>query len=515
MAVDIYDDLLKIKVGPGDGFFPRGEVEKFWTDDNDKKLRSILEEDSIEYAKKNLLKTVSLLILSGAPNVAHTIRKMVEDGKPLDAELDKINPTDPYLSLAPTSTSTVNHQALFQYFRPMFTAPVLTEDEDLTLKIGQIMPLVDVNEEPSPGNPSPGNPSPEDPGPRVEVIGRGMSGVIMAYKIPRGHLKRNGELNQEEVPVAKKTYITSSITHQRELSVLKEIRTLLMENRNVQICPPICLVTDGSGVHSLSLRARCQLGDKLEELQRSYNGSLNEGRLMDSIRQMKGIAGAVKFLHEAEPYPSDMCYCHMDIAPRNILIFGLPSDILSVGDWKLIDFGITKYSQKKKWRTSGGDRDGGTPRVTITVGTYLIPVHSAHQPPEIVENNIKRSAQLGDPITVMGRGSDIWSLACVFAQVLAANLGELNKLDDCKKSFYEKETRSCISSGYRRHSAFDQWLKKLPKEGESMDILTSCRNLIKGMTHIQRIRRLKATQVLERMEKFPGLDGSSSANAPS
>lgn len=209
----------------------------------------------------------------------------------------------------------------------------------------------------------------------------------------------------------------------------------------------------------------------------------------------------------------------MDIKPENILVFD--SAFSNVGTWKLIDFGITTISEKKRRWTEGGAREKGSIKhVTVTVGTTPKSMASRYQPPEI-NSNIDILGN-GEGSKYMGRGSDMWSLACVFAEVVAANMGELNLLNQNLTDYFYTRipvvwsySALPIHLRYRRHHIFNDWLERLRKQGDSQPSLKICHELIDEMTDIERIRRLKSQQVSERLREFCQRSVQSLANKPS
>ncbi|KAI0547202.1 kinase-like domain-containing protein [Xylaria curta] len=466
------------------GIIPVGGLRELWTDHNlQKVMPKSLTHTEIIFAQEHLLRTISLLVYVEVPDVGQIILGLIESKRRFDDYLHMVEATDLSFSL---------HKAkleLFLNLRYLFTTPVLTQGEDITLQGVQEMPLVG-----------------------SESLGRGMNGTVTGHTIPRGHLRRRErglvKPNSQEILVAVKTFRDPNAS-QQEISILKALRDLL-HNKEIQIGVCFSIVTERSEVHSLSFRATSNLKEKLWELQTNGEEGFDSDRFMACVKQIKGIVEAVEFLHNNESSGPNTCYCHMDIKPENILVFE-PDPSSPVGKWQLIDFGITTISEKRSSRTDGGAREEGTHRhITITVGTTARALASRYQPPEI-NSNIPR-LERGESGTYMGRGSDVWSLACVFAEVVAANLGELSDLHNLDY-FYEKARKAWIRhafpgvSKWKRHHSFNDWLENLRARGESHPDLKTCQDLIVKMTHIKRIRRLKSKQLLERMRKFLELNG--------
>ncbi|KAI0855686.1 kinase-like domain-containing protein [Xylaria cubensis] len=457
-----------------------GDLKNIWTrNELQNLLLQPLTEMEISFAQECLLRTISLLVYVRAPHASQIIRGLIDEENPFDDTLHKVEAENLNLNL--------NELTMDFFFaaRPLFTAAVLTEGEDMILEGVQGMPLIG----------------------SVEPLGHGMNGIVTGHTIPPGHLKSGDNSNPEGVLVAVKSLQKDSDNARREIYILQKLRNLLRDTE-IQICSCLTTVTERSEVHSLSLRATGNLRNVLSRLQTDGRaGSLHRGRLMECMQQFKGIVEAVVFLHNSESNGRNTCYCHFDIKPENILVFDSVSSI--IGKWQLIDFGITTISDKKYlfW-TDGGAREEGTyPHFTITVGTTAKALASRYQPPEII-SNIHR-LERGESGTFMGRGSDVWSLACVFAELVAANMGGLDDLERKTRHFFYEEVETpwiCPGfpgdSGYRRHHSFNRWLENLRRQGKSEPALKICRELIAKMTHIKRIRRLKSQQVLERMERL-------------
>ncbi len=226
--------------------------------------------------------------------------------------------------------------------------------------------------------------------------------------------------------------------------------------------------------------------------------------------QISGIAGAIEFLHRIRPEEGRTCYCHMDLKPENIVIFEDTTSFFPVGVWKVIDFGISVVREAKPiWvQTSTPGKIPG--RITYTVGTNVKQLGGIYQAPE-VNNQVEK---------VMGRRSDIWSLGCIFAEVLAANLGTLGTLRQTMASrpkpgnrslerfpylFYE-ETRVCywMHPIVKINAAFGNGLTELPRRADQRltGVVSDCTKLIINMMAINRTSRWKSARVLEELGRI-------------
>lgn len=328
---------------------------------------------------------------------------------------------------------------------------------------------------------------------------------------------------------------------QTEIDILNELRVALSNANNIQICTSICMVKSSDGRKTYSLSLAAEFGDlaKLLDLtlgaKRVTTGTPFIGGcffIEACLVQIKGIAGAVEFLHRMQasndPAGNDTCYCHLDLKPENIVVFSGTGS--HVGVWKVIDFGISKVRKPKTITVSTilfnilkpSELTSYSERVTHTVTTKSGQLGGTYQPPEVKDHNEKR----------MGRRSDIWSLGCIFTEVLAANLGRLDALRRKMKTrhppddglpqhneyfFYEKPPAlQCLplGVGLRLNTAFISGLKDIGAADLSQSkSLRDCKKLIEKMVVINRIDRLKSTSVLEELDRI--LHGFAEVSTPS
>ena len=141
------------------------------------------------------------------------------------------------------------------------------------------------------------------------------------------------------------------------------------------------------------------------------------------------LAGALRFLHEGlQPVGiAEKIYCaHLDLKPENILVIWPRGSNPPAGRWLVHDFGTSKIKESRNAHSSKtlvalGDfvRQFSLTQASRTPGPF--------QAPE-VQNSTER---------VVGTESDIWSLGCILAQVLAFALGGPYFVTQLGQSTYE------------------------------------------------------------------------------
>ncbi|KAI1382646.1 kinase-like protein [Hypoxylon trugodes] len=435
-----------------------------------------LQDGDVGFINDHLIRTISWLSSIRHDEMSRRVVDWIKKREKFDDKLPTIRADDKDLSWIGDD--------LISYMDSLrrFAAPVLVEGEEIKLEENEQMPYDEQDGKPD----------------------------IFKFRIANGHLQlRNKEGTENgKVTVMRKRLPTSDQIHMEEIRMLNSLRdAIYKEKEEIRICTCICTVysNDRSTAQCLSFFA--EDGDVERKLaQIPPDCSLLE----DCLRQIKGIASAIEFLHyrvqSSNPAEEDSRYCHLDLKPENIVVFPGQS---KVGVWKVIDFGISKVRKPTTFTTLGTDRK---PRITHTVSTSTYQLGGVFQPPEINEQNQR----------VMGRRSDIWSLGCILTEVLAANVRSLSSWRNQIKSrrseddglfgdtdqfyyYYEKSDRLCMPVQYSKlNKAFRHGLNEIPNvdDPNNFKVLSKCTELVKSMVVVKRSHRLKSNLVVSELENI-------------
>lgn len=239
--------------------------------------------------------------------------------------------------------------------------------------------------------------------------------ILLSMK-PKLMWKKSFREETSDWPVAVKTLSRSP--SKDEIEILKALQNDLGGHKH--FANYLSMVWQSSEL--VDVLSPCAKGD----LDKFFRDEENEkpflGQIECLVQEIQHIAEALEFIHKnmwdrrkmrdvEDGKPNGVC-CHMDLKPKNILVFGLQEN--TVGHWKLTDFGVSKVSELKSTLTTG--RPGEGPHLTVTVSTRPRPLPSRYQAPEVEHKNES------------GRGSDVWSLGCIYVEAIAAGLGSLEEL---------------------------------------------------------------------------------------
>ena len=204
----------------------------------------------------------------------------------------------------------------------------------------------------------------------------------------------------------------------------------------------------------------------------------------DLLEQSRRIANALQWLHYRFEISGDKdVYCaHMDLKPENILI--IYSETSVVGMWKLSDFGLSVFDQKgrRKPRLKAvgdlpsylSERSDGSMKIGAQRAS------GAYQAPEV---------QRGEP-AIVGRRSDVWSLACIYSEVVSFALGravsvrtfnDSRRFGNANDFFYSRQTvepGQSVTVSFIVRPAVVSWLDKLVFNNNSPQNWVNCSTCI-------------------------------------
>lgn len=166
--------------------------------------------------------------------------------------------------------------------------------------------------------------------------------------------------------------------------------------------------------------------DNLPTKDQHYNVTREfpDATLRDVLKAFRDLTAALKFLHHdvrSLDNGESMKLAHNDLRPQNVLIFqeqGQP-----IGRWKITDFGISTLKSKTMLRQYDGRQ---------VIGDIL-----HHPPRQARERSMEgphRAPEFSSTIYDRDRKADIWSLGCIFADVMAFMQGFYPNHDRWSKS---------------------------------------------------------------------------------
>ncbi|KAE8349845.1 hypothetical protein BDV28DRAFT_140373 [Aspergillus coremiiformis] len=321
------------------------------------------------------------------------------------------------------------------------------------------------------------------------IIGNGAYGKVTKEIIGSGHYRSQhehylpGVPYSKDLPVARKSFEAKG-DFGSETKNLDILRSSL--SKHDRIVPFIATVTIGNEFNILSPLADMNLDEYLSEgHQRSPDFTVR-----DLMEEAAHLAGALTFLHQGlDSHPPGLRCCHMDLKPKNILVFqGHGSNFPKVGKWKISDFGISMISPEKTGTT-----------VTEFMDTFVQqkkppPPPATYRPPDGADHGLK---------------SDIWSLGCIMTRVLALGLegvDGMRRLDQLRGTKVDGVSDYQDDYFYRGsppklNPHVQKWLCKLPRSHHNYhpEFLEGCKSLILSMLAIIQDDRPSAREVQERL----------------
>lgn len=125
---------------------------------------------------------------------------------------------------------------------------------------------------------------------------------------------------------------------------------------------------------------------------------------LELLRETACLAGALHFLHYGLRTRYDnLVFAHLDLKLENILVKWQDKSVHSVGKWMLCDFGTATVKEKE-------------PKVIVLDELFRRSSLTARQRP----TGTFQGPEVDDiGIGMVGTGTDLWSLGCILAEVLA------------------------------------------------------------------------------------------------
>jgi serine/threonine protein kinase len=178
-------------------------------------------------------------------------------------------------------------------------------------------------------------------------------------------------------------------------------------------------------------------GNQVYDFDAEFPGLKDVTFIKDVYTQMANIAEALEWLHKGintgGPDGKKVYFAHMDLKPNNILIDDVDDEEPStVGKWVLTDFGISARKGNDEPVSDDLVSIGDVSRrlQSLTINTDPPRGKGSYQPPEVdlwyagtanINNQIPRQG--------VGRKGDIWSIGCIFAEVIAFSVGRSKEVE--------------------------------------------------------------------------------------
>lgn len=195
----------------------------------------------------------------------------------------------------------------------------------------------------------------------------------------------------------------------------------------------------------------------------------DEEKKLAILDQMANVAGALSFLHNdlITKDRKSIRIAHLDLKPDNILLN--PDSQAPLGKWFLADFGVS--------RVSPGNANS----------QFLTPT----QPADRRREGIYQAPEVLEDISKFSSRSDLWSMGCIFTEVVCFVVGGPGKVDEYRKRRYQRQAspdqcnygfcrrvnRSSLSPNSRQYELRPQvldFMKGLKSHNESWGDWTDC-----------------------------------------
>ncbi|CZR50161.1 uncharacterized protein PAC_00033 [Phialocephala subalpina] len=451
----------------------------------------------VEFVRENLLTTLTILVDIGWEDWQNFVLFYVNH-KNSQGKNDRLDDGIPSLTRsALQSFLGTTYGWLFFRARHIYTPIVVTEGTSETYDKGRRLPFVNEG----------------------KLLGEGASGKVYEETIAGGQLRLLSQVGyhmefkrmNREYPVARKCLKGKDISEkdlklrENEVQNVKRFRGKLSHDR---IAAFLAIITIGEDISILQPLAAMDLKKFLYE-----QGNLLLRHPMDPmdpihlIQETAHLAGALKFLHNLQIEINQEVCCHMDLKPANILVFDVEGS--PVGKWKITDFGISSFHTLQK---HGHDaRDKPMDSSNLLAPSEFVQKRSVLTKPRRAEGPYQAPEVDGLEEKTAGRGSDIWSLGCIFWQVLIFGIrgSEELKVMDAKR--YKRENGMSYGNDYFYYKESDKFFLKpevndwveqeLRHHFRDSTAWETCRHLFGKIFQIEKKDRYSAEDVQQKLEK--------------
>ena len=203
-------------------------------------------------------------------------------------------------------------------------------------------------------------------------------------------------------------------------------------------------ITHDGFLHVLFPVADCDLDDLLFEKSKAPKIHRDGAALLAMANEISCLAEALDYLHhELHTENGDQFVCiHHDLKPDNILVV-LEHRDFPVGRWKITDFGLSRLKQIREDDRSGPGfafEHAPSVRASLVPPSMTTPKRhpGAFQAPEIEKKGQK----------VVGPGSDVWSLGCIWILVLAYMVGGKQRVEEFERRRQRERKTNERSNSY-------------------------------------------------------------------
>ena len=177
-------------------------------------------------------------------------------------------------------------------------------------------------------------------------------------------------------------------------------------------------------------------------------------RQRNILSEIQMISDALRWLHHELLVENSLSivFSHKDLKPANILIDGHPEHLM--GKWCLSDFGISAFDEETGEMATNIQPVGGATQITQTRLNRTVdggPSRPTMREPAEVEIGAYQAPEVIQDPHIGSRRSDVWSLVCIFTEVLAFVLGGTEEV----KSFKDLRQKGHNDSGFFRDFALN------------------------------------------------------------